>query len=138
VHGREYTYTFNYKGINSSAKNLFLTDYASIIKNETSQLYFESLSEIEVVNIPTETIIKLYESNTQWSKVGLLIVEEAYYIIQQRALSLLTMTAVERYQQLMNDISCEVNEIPELYFYIIFRHYSSIFEPFKNYHMVKH
>lgn len=58
VQGREFTCTFNYNEVSSSAKNVFLTDYASIIKNEASELYFESLSEIEVVSIPTDTILK--------------------------------------------------------------------------------
>lgn len=115
VQGREFTCTFNYNEMSSSAKNLFLTDYASIIRNEPSKIHFESLSEIEDVCIPTDVILKLHESNIQWNKVGRIITEEAYFITQQRTLSLLTLTALERYQQLMSDISSEIVDIPELY-----------------------
>ena len=113
--GRDYTCNFQFNDPASSIKNVFVTDYASIIRNEESKLYFESLTEIEVILIPVSQVKKLYEGNANWGRIGRIIAEEAYYITQQRTLSLLTMTATERYEQLINHIPSTISLIPELY-----------------------
>jgi len=113
--GRDYTCNFHFNDPASSIKNVFVTDYASIIRNEESKLYFESLTEIEVILIPVSQVKKLYEGNANWGRIGRIIAEEAYYITQQRTLSLLTMTATERYEQLINHIPSTISLIPELY-----------------------
>jgi len=113
--GRDYTCNFHFNDPASSIKNVFVTDYASIIRNEESKLYFESLTEVEVILIPVSKVKKLYESNAHWGRIGRIIAEEAYYITQQRTLSLLTMTATERYEQLINHMPSIVSLIPELY-----------------------
>lgn len=113
--GRDYTCSFNFNNDESTIKNLFLTDYASVIKGEQSTLLFESLTELEVVLIPVNYIKKLYEINHNWNRIGRLIAEEAYYITQQRTLSLLTKTATERYQELSNTLSSLMPQIPDVY-----------------------
>lgn len=113
--GRDYTCSFNFNNNESSLKNLFLTDYASVIKEEQSTLFFESLTELEVVVIPVNYIKKLYEINHNWNRIGRVIAEEAYYITQRRTLSLLTKTATERYEELSNTLSSFMSEIPDVY-----------------------
>lgn len=113
--GRDYTSSFNFNDPVSTVKNVFVTDYASVIRNEESKLFFESLTEIEVISIPVDQVKILYESNTNWCRIGRIIAEEAYYITQQRVLSLLTMTASERYEQLINHMPSTISLIPEWY-----------------------
>lgn len=111
--GRDYTSSFNFNDPVSTVKNVFVTDYASVIRNEESKLFFESLTEIEVISIPVDQVKLLYESNANWCRIGRIIAEEAYYITQQRVLSLLTMTASERYEQLINHMPSTISLIPE-------------------------
>lgn len=113
--GRDYTCTFNFNEPGLSIKNVFLTDYASVVRGERSKLHFESLTDIEVVQIPVKQIKALYELNSNWSRLGRVIAEEAYYITQQRTLSLLTMTAAERYKELIEHIPSAIVQIPEHY-----------------------
>jgi len=113
--GKDYTCNFHFNDQASSIKNVFVTDYASIIRKEGSKLYFESLTEIEVILIPVSKVKELYESSACWGRIGRIIAEEAYYITQQRTLSLLTMTASEQYEQLINYMPSTISHIPELY-----------------------
>jgi len=113
--GREFTCSFNFNDPASSIKNLFVTDYVSVIKNEKSLLNFESLTDIEVIAIPVRAINKLYEDNVRWGRIGRRIAEEVYYITQKRTLSLLTMTASQRYEELINTMPSVISHIPELH-----------------------
>jgi len=113
--GRDYTSNFHFNDPASSIKNVFVTDYASVVRNEKSKVYFETLTEIEVISFPVSRAKELYETNTNWSRIGRIIAEEAYYATQQRAFSLLTMTATERYEQLTNNMPSTISLIPELY-----------------------
>lgn len=113
--GREYTCNFHFNDHASSVKNVFVTDYASVVRNEESKVYFESLSDIDVVSFPVDLAKALYESNASWARIGRIIAEEAYYTTQERAFSLLTLTASERYDQLKTSIPHTISLIPDLY-----------------------
>jgi len=113
--GREFTCSFNFNDPASSIKNLFVTDYVSVIKNEKSLLNFESLTDIEVIAIPVSAINKLYDENARWERIGRRIAEEVYCITQKRTLSLLTMTASQRYEELINTMPSVISHIPELH-----------------------
>jgi len=113
--GREFTCSFNFNDPASSIKNLFVTDYVSVIKNEKSLLNFESLTAIEVISIPVSAINKLYDTNARWERIGRRIAEEVYYITQKRTLSLLTMTASQRYEELIDTMPSVISQIPELH-----------------------
>lgn len=99
--GREYTWSIHSNEPTSKAKNLFVTDYASVIKNKESLFYFESLSKIELVAIPVKAMQDFYQSGEEGQRIGRILAEEAFYSLNQRTLSLLTLTAAERYQQLV-------------------------------------
>ena len=113
--GRDYTWSFHFNDPDSSIKNLFVTDYASVIKSEKSTLYFESITEIETILIPVEVLKELYKTKESWGRIGRIMAEEAYYNTHHRTISLLTKTATKRYEQLLIDMPSIRTQIPELY-----------------------
>ena len=82
-------------------KNLFLTDFSSVIRKEASQLHFQTLTEVSAVELPTSAISGLYDRGSKWEKLGRRLAEEAYYHTQKRAMSLLMKTAKQRYIELL-------------------------------------
>ena len=115
IHGRDYTSAFHFNESDSSLKNVFITDYAGLIKNEPSSLSFETLTEIEVTIIPAKAVKQLYQVNDSWAQVGRIIAEEAYCLTQKRTISLLTMSATKRYQELLTNMPKTVADIPALH-----------------------
>ncbi|MCP4986126.1 MAG: Crp/Fnr family transcriptional regulator [Colwellia sp.] len=113
--GRDYTWSFHFNDPDSSIKNLFVTDYASVIKNEESMLYFESLTQVETILIPVNILRTLYRTHESWARIGRIMAEEAYYNTHHRTISLLTTTATMRYEQLLTDMPSVISQIPELY-----------------------
>ncbi|WP_087019074.1 Crp/Fnr family transcriptional regulator [Thaumasiovibrio subtropicus] len=115
ANGREYTVSFNFYEPQATLKNLFLTDFVSVLQQSPSQLYFEALTDLVVIAIPYEKVLSLYESQVEWGRFGRKVAEEAYCITQQRALSLLTLTAAERYAQMLKGMPKSLQQIPEHY-----------------------
>lgn len=113
--GRDFTTCFHFNEPSSTVKNLFLTDFSSVIRNEPSQLHFQTLTEVQAVELPTHAISGLYERGAKWEKLGRRLSEEAYYHTQQRAMSLLMKTAKQRYAELCEQMPHLIESIPEYY-----------------------
>ncbi|CCN81254.1 putative cAMP-binding protein [Vibrio nigripulchritudo SFn27] len=113
--GRDFTTCFHFNEPSSTVKNLFLTDFSSVIRNEPSQLHFQTLTEVQAVELPTQAISELYERGAKWEKLGRRLSEEAYYHTQQRAMSLLMKTAKQRYAELCEQMPHLIESIPEYY-----------------------
>lgn len=113
--GREFTWSLHYNEAESRIQNYFIVDYASFICNESSHLYFEALTDIEVVVLKRTLINELYSQSHEWANIGRKISEAAYYHTHHRSLSLLTCTAKERYLQLLEDSPSVFSIVPQFY-----------------------
>lgn len=113
--GRDFTTCFHFNKPSSNVKNLFLTDFSSVIRKEASQLHFQTLTEVSAVELPISAISGLYDRGSKWEKLGRRLAEEAYYHTQKRAMSLLMKTAKQRYIELCEQMPHLVDSIPEYY-----------------------
>ncbi|PKF81099.1 hypothetical protein CW749_00165 [Vibrio sp. vnigr-6D03] len=113
--GRDFTTCFHFNKPSSNVKNLFLTDFSSVIRKEASQLHFQTLTEVLAVELPISAISGLYDRGSKWEKLGRRLAEEAYYHTQKRAMSLLMKTAKQRYIELCEQMPHLVDSIPEYY-----------------------
>lgn len=111
--GREFNWSFHFSDPQAKAKHLFLVDYASFIKGEPSQFYFETLSDVSLLSISRQDLLKLYEQSHYWANVGRLISEQVYYFTHQRTFALLTMSAKERYQHFVNENGAMVEKLSQ-------------------------
>ena len=115
LQGRDYTSAFHYNARSASVANIFVTDYAKVMRDEKSSLLFETLTEVEVVSVSQVFIKKMYENNVNWGRIGRIIAQECFYHSQQRALDLLTLQASERYQLLLAELPIPSVDIPQKY-----------------------
>ena len=115
IDGRDYTCSFHYQESQGGVAEVFVTDYASVMSGISSTLCFEALTDLEVVCIPVALVRELYLSNLRWGCIGRVIAEQLFFCAQQRSLSLLTLSATERYQQLLADLPISIADIPQLY-----------------------
>lgn len=113
--GREFTWSFYCNDSIPDIKNLMIVDYESFIQSKPTELTFEVLREITVIVINKRDLESLYLKSHYWANVGRILSEIAYCITHQRALSLLTKSAKERYVSLINENPSFLQHVSQYY-----------------------
>jgi len=98
--GKDFTWSLHFNNHGAHIENLFITDFASLIRKRTNQLRFETLEDTSVIEIKNDDLQSWYRESHDWMNTGRMIAEEAYCFTRDRALSLLTQTATQRYIEL--------------------------------------
>jgi CRP-like cAMP-binding protein len=92
--GKEYTVDFAFSGD-------FVTAYYSYITREPSPIFIELLEDAETVVIERNALNAHYDRFPQAERIGRLIAEHQYAKRLRREMDLLSLTAEERYGQLL-------------------------------------
>lgn len=92
--GKEYTVDFVFAGD-------FVTAYYSLITREPSPIFIELLAPTEAVVIARDALNAYYDRSPHAQKIGRLIAEHQYAKRLKREMDLLSLTAEERYGQLL-------------------------------------
>lgn len=101
--GKDFTWSLHFNEPEANMKNRFVIDYASFTQGEPSRLCIEALTDVEIVSIKQPDVEQLFAQNLVWANVGRLISDLAYHHTHHRVLSLLTLPARARYEQLLNE-----------------------------------
>lgn len=91
---KEFTVDFQFQGD-------FVTAYYSLITREPSAIAIELLEDAEVVAIPLKFLQEFYARHHNGERIGRLIAEYQYIKRLRREMDLLSRTAEERYNELM-------------------------------------
>ncbi len=111
--GKDFTWYIHFSNDNSAnLKNFFIVDYASFTHQEPSKMNFEALQDCEVFIIEYEVLEKLYNSDIKWQFLGRIIAQEAYHLTHHRTISLLTLTAKERLDNLIEEYPNIFEKVP--------------------------
>lgn len=111
--GKDFTWYFHFSNENSAnLKNLFMVDYASFTHQEPSKMNFEALQDCEVFILEHKTLEELYSSDVKWQYFGRIMAQKAYYITHHRTISLLTLTAKERLNNLIEEYPNIFEQVP--------------------------
>lgn len=92
--GKEFTVDFQFE-------NDFVTAYYSLITRQQSEIFIELLEDAEVVVIPLTHLSEFYAKYQNGEKIGRLMAEYQYVKRLKKEMDLLSLTAEERYTQLM-------------------------------------
>lgn len=111
--GREFTWAFHFNAPDANLKNLFVTDYAGVISRSRQDFNVETLTAMTTIAIPVSEVRRLFGHSPAWQNVGRRIAEEAYVLTHRRALSLLTKSATERYQEFVSENPRLIALLPE-------------------------
>lgn len=109
--GKEFTVDFQFAGE-------FVTAYYSFITREPSAISIVAMQDTAVLAITHERLQKFYDQYKNGERIGRLIAEHQYVKRLRREIDLLSLTAEERYQQL-------IAKNPELVRQISVKHLSS-------------
>ncbi len=113
--GKEFTLGFYFNDEDSRVENLFIGDYSSFLFGEPTAMYFEALTDLQTVRISYEDLQRLYASNPKYSEAGRLITEQAFRFMQRRTFALLTLSAADRYGQMVADESTVLQKFQQYY-----------------------
>ena len=101
--GKTITWFFHFNDSFSSAKNLFITDYKSFLTHTPGTLTIEALSEVKAIQWNYSTIEKLVNQMPPFATWLRTLNESFFTIIYDRILTLMTMSAQQRYEKLLQD-----------------------------------
>jgi CRP-like cAMP-binding protein len=97
------TWAFHFNNDLSIGRNVFALDYRGFITNKPSSIAIETLSEVSALFFTREAVNYLMEKSLNYEIWMRKLDENAYVHMYDRAFSLLTMSATERYHKLLND-----------------------------------
>src|SRR4030095_4418586 len=97
------TWSFHFNNNRSLIRNVFVTDYRAFLTNKPSSIAIETLTEVNALILTKEAVNYLMEKSLKYEIWMRKLNEMAYVSMFDRAFSLLTMSASERYQKLLND-----------------------------------
>ena len=104
--GNEFTKSFQTDGD-------ILGPYAEIIQSIASEVNIECLEDVEAISIPYEFLIKAYERDPAWLKLGLKILEKYFIEKEQRVLEFLKLSAAQRYEKFTQQYDHLSHRIPK-------------------------
>jgi CRP-like cAMP-binding protein len=113
--GKDFTWSLHFNEPGANMKNRFVIDYASFTQGEPSRLCIEALTGVEIISIKKSDVEQLFAQNLFWANVGRLISDLAYHHTHHRVLSLLTLPAKSRYEQLLNESPVLLRVAPQHY-----------------------
>ncbi|MCM5662136.1 Crp/Fnr family transcriptional regulator [Galbibacter mesophilus] len=92
----EVTYCFSFS-------NSFVTAYSSFITGNKTVENIQALTDVEIVTISKEEILKLEQSSANWIKFSKVIAEQEYVKMEKRIFMLQKETAENRYRNLLTN-----------------------------------
>jgi CRP-like cAMP-binding protein len=113
--GQEFTWNFHFNDTDSKFENYFILDYNSFLSQSPTPLLFESLQDTEAIELRYEDANCLFNTYPTFEQAGRVMAENAYKNIHLRAFSILTLSAKERYLQLLRDEPYLLNKFPLYY-----------------------
>jgi len=103
--GKEHTLQF-------AVKNWWISDYITLYTKEKSVVSIESLSHSKILVIDTAHIENIYKQYPQFEAFQRRNFEKRIATLQKRVLSLLALSASEKYNQFVNDYDMFEKVIP--------------------------
>ena len=84
-------------------ENSLTTSYKSFIMQQSSTLSIQALEETELLVIDYDHLQKLYDTSNVWQKIGRVVAEKEYIVMEQYASVLNNETAKEKYLRLLKE-----------------------------------
>jgi len=101
--GKTTTWWFHFNTAQSNIKNLFLVDYKSFLSKLQSTLSIETLTEVEAIVFSREQVNYLINSSILYERWMRILNEQSFINTYDRVFTLLTMSATDRYEKLIQD-----------------------------------
>ena len=104
--GDEATKDFSFAGS-------FTLSFGSAAVQRPAQVAIAAIVPTELVVWTYQVLLELYESHTEWQKVGRRVAEFLYVRKEQRELSFLLMDAQARYKAMRDQFGPQIDQVPQ-------------------------
>jgi CRP-like cAMP-binding protein len=104
--GEEATKDFSFAGT-------FALPFGSAAVRRPAQVAIAAIVPTQLVVWPYQSLLDLYESHSEWQKVGRRVAELLYVRKEQRELSFLLMDAQTRYQSMREQFGAQIDLVPQ-------------------------
>jgi CRP-like cAMP-binding protein len=84
-------------------ENNLATSYKSFVLQQPSELAIQAVEDTELLVIDYADLQKLYQKNNVWQKIGRIIAERQYIVMEQYASVLCNESAKEKYLRLLDE-----------------------------------
>ena len=101
--GKTITWSFHFNSPESISKNLFAVDYRAFLKNQPSSVAIETLAEVRALAFSKTQVSYLIDNSFIYERWMRRLNENAFMHMYDRAFTLLTMAAAERYNKLLKE-----------------------------------
>lgn len=91
----------------------FFGDYMSLLTKSKSPLYTMAFETTKALGIHTESLHRLYEQSQIGAQIGKIAAEQLFIHKQQQQIDLLSMTAEQRYHQLLQQHPSVILRTPQ-------------------------
>ena len=97
------TWSFHFNNEASIGRNVFALDYRAYLLNKPSSIAIETMSDVHAFIFPKEQVRVMMDKCVKYERYMRKLGEFAYAYMYERAFTLLTMSAKERYTKLVAD-----------------------------------
>ena len=104
--GKTITWSFYFNSPESISKNLFAVDYRAFLKEQPSSVAVETLTEVKALTFSKAQVSFLIDTSHTYERWMRKLNENAFMHMYDRAFTLLTMDATERYNKLLKEEPC--------------------------------
>jgi CRP-like cAMP-binding protein len=101
--GKTTTWFFHFNRAESTVNNVFVVDYKSFLLRHPATLSIETLSPVTAIRFSFEAVNTLIVQSPAIERWRRLVNERAFIHIYDRINTLLTLSATDRYQKLLNE-----------------------------------
>lgn len=105
IKGKETTTYFLQTGSFAAALSSFL-QMKPAVEN------IQALEDSELIVISRKDLFKLYDENWKWQQVGRVLIENYYIVLEQRSISLQSLSAQERYNIFLKEFPNVIKTVP--------------------------
>ncbi|MRX40245.1 cyclic nucleotide-binding domain-containing protein [Flavobacterium sp. LC2016-23] len=103
------------KTFHFSLESTFATDYESFLKRIPSDFYIQALENTTVIVISFEMLKMLYENLRHGEKLGRLITEDYFFVMNDKIKALYTQTPLQRYNNMNAAFPKILRRVPQHY-----------------------
>lgn len=101
--GKTITWMFHFNDPVANAKNILVVDYKSFLTNGQAALNIETLTPVKAIQFSREEVDQLLAHSLVFERWMRKLDEKSFIVTYERAFTLLTMSATQRYHKLLKE-----------------------------------
>lgn len=100
------------KTVHIAGNGDFVSSFASFINRQPSQEFVQAITDVSSMRLTYTKLNELYSTYPKWETLGRRLIEQLFVRKEQRLISLIKMSAEDRYRQLLEKDSELLQHIP--------------------------